>query len=131
MKPRYIYSRGWPDLDSVREDAPNSQETGGPRECGGLVQGVWGGHPHGDMRKRYMVWNSQRVDWEGERNLNYKNRLNNIQIRKEKISSVKCTQIIDVSLLLLEQLHFPYTPYTKKINEKIKSLFFYYCCCSH
>jgi hypothetical protein len=33
--PQHIYSRGLPDLGSVREDAPNPQETGGPREIRG------------------------------------------------------------------------------------------------
>jgi hypothetical protein len=39
-----------PGLDSVREDAPNPQETGGPREWRGLVGLGVGrcGHPCGD-----------------------------------------------------------------------------------
>jgi len=32
-----MYHRGLPDVGSVREDAPNPQETGHPREFGGLV----------------------------------------------------------------------------------------------
>ena len=47
-----MYSRGLPGLGSVREDAPNSQETGGPREfrslVGWVVGGEWWGHPRGD-----------------------------------------------------------------------------------
>ena len=37
---QHIYSRGLLCLCSVREDAPNPQETGGPRKFRGLV--VWG-----------------------------------------------------------------------------------------
>jgi hypothetical protein len=40
VRPQNIYSRGLPGLDSVREDAPNPQETRGPKEWGGLVG--WG-----------------------------------------------------------------------------------------
>ena len=32
-----MYSSGLPGLSSVKEDAPNPQETGGPREFRGLV----------------------------------------------------------------------------------------------
>jgi hypothetical protein len=35
--PQHIYGRELLGLDSVREDAPNPQETGGLREWGGLV----------------------------------------------------------------------------------------------
>jgi hypothetical protein len=34
--PRHIYNRGLLDLLSVREDSPNPQETGSPREWEGL-----------------------------------------------------------------------------------------------
>jgi hypothetical protein len=55
---------------SIREDTPNSQETGGPMEFRGLVGWVVGG---GDIlmkigvRKRYKMWNSQRANWEGNK----------------------------------------------------------------
>jgi hypothetical protein len=55
-----------PGLGLVREDAPNHQETGGPRDLRGLVG--WGmrewGHPYGDrgVGRRYVMWNSWRVD---------------------------------------------------------------------
>jgi hypothetical protein len=39
--PQYTYSRGLPGLGSVREDAPNPQETGGPREFRVLVGFGW------------------------------------------------------------------------------------------
>jgi hypothetical protein len=42
--PQHTYSRGLPGLCSFRDDAPNPQETGGPREFKGQV----GGHPCGD-----------------------------------------------------------------------------------
>ena len=42
--PQHTYSRGLPGLGSVREDAPNPQETGGPREFRVQVGlGVWFG----------------------------------------------------------------------------------------
>jgi hypothetical protein len=71
---------GLPGLCSFRDDAHNPKEPGGPREFRGQMgwgmgtstwrQG-WGGewgHPHGDkggVGKRYGMWNSQRLDWEG------------------------------------------------------------------
>jgi hypothetical protein len=50
---QHIYSRGLPGLGSSREDAPNPQETGDPREFRGLVScGQWGvGTSYGDMEK--------------------------------------------------------------------------------
>jgi hypothetical protein len=42
MRPQHTYSRGLPGLGSVREDAPNPQETGGPKEFRGLMQWGWG-----------------------------------------------------------------------------------------
>jgi hypothetical protein len=39
MSPQHIYSRGLLGLGSVREDAPNPQETEGPREFRGLESG--------------------------------------------------------------------------------------------
>jgi hypothetical protein len=55
-------------LLSFRHDAPNPQETGGPREFRGQVGwGVgtatwrWGGV------RRYGMWSSRRVDGEGQR----------------------------------------------------------------
>jgi len=47
MSPPHIYSRGLLGLGSVRENVPNPQETGIPREWGGLVGWVQWGHPHG------------------------------------------------------------------------------------
>jgi hypothetical protein len=62
-------------LDSIRENAPYPQETEGPREWGSLVE--WEG---GDIlvemgegvgrvvvEGRYGMWDSQRVDWEGDK----------------------------------------------------------------
>jgi hypothetical protein len=66
--PTHIYSRGLLGLGSVREDAPNPQETGGPREfrglgfemCGDILLGTgWG--------RKYEMWNSRRVDLEGNK----------------------------------------------------------------
>ena len=37
MRPQHIYSRGLQGLGSVREHAPNSLVTRGPREFSGLV----------------------------------------------------------------------------------------------
>jgi hypothetical protein len=39
-----MYSRGLPGLCSFRDDAPNPQENGGPREFRGQVG--WGGGTH-------------------------------------------------------------------------------------
>ena len=55
MRPQHTHSRGLPGLCSFRDDAPNPQETGGPREFRGqlgweigggdilLETGEWGG----------------------------------------------------------------------------------------
>jgi len=56
-----MYSRGLPGLGSVRADAPNPQETGGPREFRGMVGWVGRGHPYGDggqgmARERNKIW---------------------------------------------------------------------------
>ena len=66
--PQHIYSKGMLGLGPVREDAPNSQETGGPREWRGLVGG--GGWPSSwrqRVRRKYGMGTSQRVDWEGNK----------------------------------------------------------------
>jgi hypothetical protein len=36
MRPQHLYSRGLLDLASMRKDAPNPEETVGPREFRGL-----------------------------------------------------------------------------------------------
>jgi len=59
--PQHICSRALSGLASVREDAPNPQETGGPRDFRGLVGWVIWGHPCGDMGRgtgsRCAMWN--------------------------------------------------------------------------
>jgi len=44
-----MYSRGLPGLHSVRDDAPNPQETGGSSKFRVLVVWVGWGHPCGDQ----------------------------------------------------------------------------------
>jgi hypothetical protein len=63
----------------VREDAPNSQETWGPREQGGLVG--WE-HPLGDGGE-YGVRKSQRVDWKGDNDWTVKQKQNKKQTNKK------------------------------------------------
>jgi hypothetical protein len=41
---------------NLRDDVPNPQETGGPREFRGLVAWWWLGHPHGDRETEKKVW---------------------------------------------------------------------------
>jgi len=67
--PWHIYSRGLPSLGSVREDAPNPQETEGPRKFRGLAGWVEWWHPSGDkeLGRRYGMWNSWKVDREGNK----------------------------------------------------------------
>jgi len=53
-----IYIRALSGLSPVREDVPNPQETGGPREFRGLVRWEWRwGNPHGDsgLGRRYGI----------------------------------------------------------------------------
>jgi hypothetical protein len=50
MRLQHIYSRVLLGLGSVKEDALNSQETGGTREWKGLVRWVWGGDIFVEMR---------------------------------------------------------------------------------
>jgi hypothetical protein len=74
--PQHIYGRGLLGLCSVREDVPNPQETGGPREFRGL--GGWGevwGLPYGDgAGRRYGMWKSWRLDWKGSKIWSVKNK---------------------------------------------------------
>ena len=42
-----MYSIGLPGMSLVKEDAPNPQKTGEPREFRGLMGWGWV-HPHGD-----------------------------------------------------------------------------------
>ena len=66
MSPKNIYSRGLLGLHSVREDAPNPHETGGPRKWRGLMGGGLGRYILLEkVGRRYGIWNSQRVDQEG------------------------------------------------------------------
>jgi hypothetical protein len=70
MRPPLIYIRGLLSLGLLKEDSPNLQEPEGPREFRGLVgwglgvgtslgrQGTW---------RRYGMWNSQRVDQDGNK----------------------------------------------------------------
>ena len=46
--PEHTHSRRLTGLCSFRVDAPNLQETGGPREFRGQLGGRWWGHPRGD-----------------------------------------------------------------------------------
>jgi hypothetical protein len=66
--PQHIYSRELPGLGSVRDDAPNPQETGGPRKFRDQVGWGWG-HSCGvrGVGRRCGMWNSRRVDGGGER----------------------------------------------------------------
>jgi hypothetical protein len=48
MNPQHTHSRALPGLCSFRDDAPNPQETGGPREFRGQVGVRGSGHPLGD-----------------------------------------------------------------------------------
>jgi hypothetical protein len=43
MRPQHTYSRGHQSLCSFKDDAPNPQETGGPRMFKGQVGGGGGG----------------------------------------------------------------------------------------
>jgi hypothetical protein len=71
MRPPTQFSRGLLDLCSFRDDAPNHQETGGPREFRGQVGWGWE-HPRGDGVGQgegwYGTWNSRRVDGGGAGN---------------------------------------------------------------
>ena len=76
MRPPIHNSRGLGGLCSFRDDAPIPQETGGQVGWGGGGGvGGWGGggggggHPRGDrgLGRRYGMWNSRRVDGEGDK----------------------------------------------------------------
>jgi hypothetical protein len=62
-------------LGSVREDAPNPQETGHPREFRDWVGWEMGGRTslwRQGAGMRYGMWNSQRGDQEGDKTWNLK-----------------------------------------------------------
>jgi hypothetical protein len=69
------YSRRLLGLGSVKEHAPKPQETGDPREWGGLVG--WGlGVGTSQWRQGGEAWDvEQRVDWEVDKIWSVKNRL--------------------------------------------------------
>jgi hypothetical protein len=60
MRPQNTYSRGLAGLDSVRENAPYPKESWGSKEVG------WG-HLFGDGWRRYGMWNTGKVDQEGDK----------------------------------------------------------------
>jgi len=60
MMPPTIYLRGFLDLGSAREDAPNPQETGGSRRFKGLVGWLRWGHPCGDWGLGVKVWDVEQ-----------------------------------------------------------------------
>ena len=65
----HTYSRGLQGLCSFRDDAPNPQETGGPREFRGQVG--WG-HPRGDgVRWGRGVGCGSVKGWLGEQGMEY------------------------------------------------------------
>jgi len=84
---QHIYSRGLLDLHSVRKDSPNPQETGDPWEFIGLVGCMGWVHPHGDRRLgwRCGIWNSWRVNWEGNKNWSVKINKQTINIKTKII----------------------------------------------
>ena len=55
-----IYSRGLLGLGLVREDVPNPQETGDPRDLEVWWGGGWG-HPHRDMGGE-EVWDVEELE---------------------------------------------------------------------
>jgi hypothetical protein len=79
--PEHTYSRGLPGLCSFRDDAPNPQEIGGPREFKFSWSRRWG-HPHGDrgLGRRYALWNSRKVDGRRDKIWSIKKKLNNKNI---------------------------------------------------
>jgi hypothetical protein len=60
---RHIYSRGLPGLASVKEDAPNIQETWGPREWGGLMVRECGAKGTSSWRWGEEVWDGEQLGW--------------------------------------------------------------------
>jgi hypothetical protein len=65
MRSQHTYSRGLLDLCSFRDDAPNSQETGGPREFRGQVR--WGGGIFIETGGGKEVWDVEQSEggWGG------------------------------------------------------------------
>ena len=61
--PQHTYSRGLPGLCSFIDDAPNPQETGGPRKFRGQVGWGDGASTWRRVGRRCGMWSSHRVDW--------------------------------------------------------------------
>ena len=62
LKNQERYSRGLPGPCSFRDDVPNSQETGGPRE---FIEARWAStRSWGGVGRRCGMWSRQRVDGE-------------------------------------------------------------------
>jgi hypothetical protein len=64
MRAQHTYSRELPCLCSFRDDAPNPQETGDPREFRNQVGQGWG-HPRGDRGWEGGVGCGKVGEWTG------------------------------------------------------------------
>jgi hypothetical protein len=64
MRPQHTYSRVLPGLCSFRDDVPNPQETGGPREFRGQMG--CGGDIHMETGGGEDVWDVEQLEggWE-------------------------------------------------------------------
>jgi hypothetical protein len=65
--PQHIYNKGLLDLGSVREDDSRNWRPQGVGSIVGLGVGVSSWWRQGLRRRGYRMWNSQRVDWEGDK----------------------------------------------------------------
>ena len=93
MRPQHIYSRGLLGLGLLREDAPNPQETGGPREFRGLLGCGWevgtslwrqGGEKVFDVEESEGGWCVGNKIWTVNKQTNKQktNKLNTILLRE-------------------------------------------------
>ena len=99
--PEHTYKKRLPGLHLFRDDAPNSQDTGGSREFRDQEEWGWG-HPHEDRGVGEEVWDVDQSEGAG-------NRIWSVKIKL--IKNIKIDRIIILMKIILK-IAFIYLKFT-------------------